>query len=146
MCVTGHKTYTATTFTLLASVSGWSLTFTSVSIREYYTVSCPLSSLSLMLFLLRSSAMSVVLLVIGVVGLSLFASSYFGKPAATDISRIPLHGNILVGREKVNSSMNVCDWNITGFNIQDMVLFAALAYRYIFIHISFHYFALLQAN
>jgi hypothetical protein len=27
-----------------------------------------------------------------------------------------------------------------------MVLFAALAYRYIFIYISFHYYALLQTN
>ena len=84
-----------------------------------------------------------ILLILSFIGLSMFASTYFGKQTGTDIADNPLHGNATFNRENVNSSMKICDWNITGLNIQDMVLFSALAYRYIFIFILLYDYDLL---
>lgn len=76
--------------------------------------------------------MSIILLVIGFIGLSFFANTYFYKPNATNNTAIPMYKNELFVPKKTYNPMKICAWKINGFDIQDMVLFAQLAYRHNF--------------
>lgn len=69
------------------------------------------------------------LIVIGFLGLSVFGSTYVDESIDLRINKALLQENTLHSQKNGSNSMKLCDWKIEDLQIQDMILFAALAYE-----------------
>jgi len=69
------------------------------------------------------------MIIIGFTGLALCSSVFFPNESQSDNKT--LFGDMLIEQDgNLTNKMKACDWQYHSLNIQDMILLAALAYRY----------------